>query len=232
MDLSRMAERLLRLAVSTKLWFPVFSLEPLIPAHRLSVCALRSPTTCCGWCFSTGFSTHPWTSRPSCCASVTGSSTTTGGVFALFVWGLSVSDRRAHRQLLHYSWEAVELSPPSTWSPFPLLETFCRILLHLHPAAVVNEFSRLAVNLTHFPCSSILIRQQQIHYSDPSCFHVAFVWLLLQELRDGDIFLAELEHPRPQVVSAVSSYLGELNQARSATPECCVCLYYHCRGGS
>lgn len=87
MDLSRMTERLLRLAVSKNLWFPVFPLTRLFPAHRLSVCALRCPTTCCGWCFSTGSFTHPWTSRPSCCASVTGSSTTTGGVFTCLCEG-------------------------------------------------------------------------------------------------------------------------------------------------
>lgn len=45
-----------------------------------------------------------------------------------------------------------------------------------------------------------------------------FVWLFLQELRDSDIFLAELEHPCTQVVSAVSYSLRRTEPGPELNP--------------
>lgn len=140
---------------------------------------------------------------------MTGSSTTTGGVFARSCEGSARPTRTPLVDCCSITAEKLTDSPLllEAGRQFPSSQlsagSRCRSF-----AAVVNVFPRLTVNLTHFPRSSILIRRRRIHYSEASRFHVAFVWLFLQELRDGDIFLAELEHPRPQVVSAVSSVPG------------------------
>lgn len=102
MDLSRMTERLLRLAVSKKkrkiatwarrytglitdgkilLFLKYYFMRYSLLVLNGSLSLYRFPTTCFGWCFSTGSSTLLWTSQQSFCASETDSSTKTGGKY-------------------------------------------------------------------------------------------------------------------------------------------------------
>lgn len=119
MDVSRMTERLLRLAVSARSVSHGRSPQCLSGRFSLSLCfrwrvsllfTLTSPrpvsssrfrTICSGWCFSIGSSTRPWTSQLSCSALETESSTRTGGMFCLCLTG-SVCSRNTWKPLASY----------------------------------------------------------------------------------------------------------------------------------
>lgn len=112
-----------------------------------------------------------------------------------------------------------------------------RSILQRQRLLQIHHFQNIAFTDKHsllLPCSCPSIKIFHVHKRWSNCpsfiiytlrcfcqvffslfFMWSIVWLLFQELWDSYIFLAELEHPRTQVVSAVScSHTNTLNRRR------------------